>query len=206
MKAIRVILLVALATACVSCGSMRKSQESKQKPQQEFALANPQEFKKVEVSRIRALSVETGTGEIRAYGQALSPNEQMAISMARSQAVAALQSKIETYVRAAWDQYTEVTGVNNQYGMDENARAQVITAVKGIVAGADDVDFDVFYNSTDRVYKCEYCVKYNKAGVMSVMSEHSKRIKDNEKQFEEDVQHAWDYLDQKNNKEVLGEE
>ena len=219
MKAIRTIMFVALAAFCVSCGSSRKSQQSQQ-PQQPYPdYAYPPQyyqpqaqqgtsdgFIKKEVSRIMKLSVEQGTNEIRAYGQAVDPNEQMAISLARSQASAALQAKVEVYVRAAWDQYHETTAVNGQYGADDNARAQVITAVKSALKGVDDVDFDIFYNPTERLYKCEYCVKYNRAGIMAVMAQQSARIKANEKQFEKDVQHAWDYLDAQNYTETLGEQ
>lgn len=222
MKAIRVILFVALAAAFVSCGPSRQAQQyppypnygypyPPQYPPQQYVPQDQNKpsvdgYYKKEVSRIASLAVQTGTNEIRAFGQAISPNEQMAISQARSQATAALQTKVEVYVRAAWDQYMESTGVNGQYGVDDNARSQVITAVKSSLSGADDVDFEVFYNPTDRTYKCEYCVKYNKAGVMSIMNQHSARIKENEKQFEKDVQHAWDFLDAKYNRETLGEQ
>ena len=216
MKTIRTIMFVAMAAVCVSCGSSRKSQQNQQQypnyayPPQYYQpqgpQASPDGFIKKEVSRIQKLAVEMNTGEIRAYGQAIDPNEQMAISLARSQATAQLQTKVEVYVRAAWDQYMESTAVNGQRGSDENSRAQVITAVKSALKGVDDVDFEVFYNPTERLYKCEYCVKYNRAGIMSIMAQQSARIKANEKQFEKDVQHAWDYLDAENNRMTLGEQ
>lgn len=62
-------------------------------------------FIEIKKSPIEELSLAVGTNEIRAYGQAESGNEQMAFNAARAQATAALQEKIEVYVRTGLDIY-----------------------------------------------------------------------------------------------------
>lgn len=163
-------------------------------------------FVEVKKSPIEELSLALGTNEIRAYGQAESGNEQMALNAARAQAIAALQEKIEVYVKAGLDQYTEETGVNSEYALDESIRNQVMTAVKAVVNGASVLDTRKLYNPNTKRYKYEVCVTYNKSGVLSVMQQQSERIRANEKKFEEDMQKAWDALDAQNNRMSLGEQ
>lgn len=163
-------------------------------------------FVEVKKSPIEELSLATGTNEIRAYGQSESGNEQMALNAARAQAIAALQEKIEVYVRAGLDQYTQETGVNGEYGLDESTRNQVVSAAKGVVNGASVLDTRKLYNPNTKRYKYEVCVTYDRAGVMSVMQQQSERIRANEKKFEQDMQHAWDALDAQNNRVSLGEQ
>lgn len=163
-------------------------------------------FTEVRKSPIEELSLALGTNEIRAFGQAESGNEQMALNAARAQAIAALQEKIEVYVRAGLDQYTQETGVNSEYALDESTRNQVMTAAKGVVNGASVLDTRKLYNPSTKRYKYEVCVTYNRAGVLSVMQQQSDRIRANEKKFEQDMQHAWDALDAQNNRMTLGEQ
>lgn len=163
-------------------------------------------FVEIKRSPIEELSLATGTNEIRAYGQSESGNEQMALNAARAQAIAALQEKIEVYVRAGLDQYTQETGVNGEYGLDESTRNQVVSAAKGVVNGASVLDTRKLYNPNTKRYKYEVCVTYDRAGVMSVMQQQSERIRANEKKFEQDMQHAWDALDAQNNRVSLGEQ
>lgn len=163
-------------------------------------------FVEVKKSPIEELSLALGTNEIRAYGQAESGNEQMALNAARAQAIAALQEKIEVYVRAGLDSYVQETGVNSEYSLDESTRNQVMTAAKGIVNGASVLDTRKLYNPNTKRYKYEVCVTYNRAGILSVMQQQSERIRANEKKFEQDMQHAWDALDAENNRMTLGEQ
>lgn len=163
-------------------------------------------FIEIKKSPIEELSLALGTNEIRAFGQAESGNEQMALNAARAQATAALQEKIEVYVRAGLDQYMQETGVNNEYALDESTRNQVQTAVKGIVSGAKVLDSRKLYNPNTKRYKYEVCVTYDRAGILNAMAAQSERIHRNEKQFEQDMQQAWDALDAQNNRITLGEQ
>lgn len=179
-----------------------------QQPQQYQAQQGPDASGYVEIKKspIEELSLACGTGEIRSYGSAESGNEQMALNAARAQATAALQEKIEVYVRAGLDNYAQETGVNGQYPLDESTRNQVMTAVKGIVKGASVVDTRKMYNPTTKRYKYEVCMKYDRAGVLEVMQQQSERILANEKKFEQDMQASWDALDAENQRESLGEQ
>ena len=163
-------------------------------------------FTEIRKSPIEELSYALGTNEIRAFGQAESGNEQMALNAARAQAIAALQEKIEEYVRSGLDQYSQDIGTNSEYALDEYKRNQVITATKGVVNGATVLDTRKLYNPNTKRYKYEVCVSYNRAGVLSVMQQQSDRIRANEKKFEQDMQHAWDALDAQNNRSTLGEQ
>ena len=163
-------------------------------------------FVEIKKSPIEELSLAQGTDEIRAYGQAESGNEQMALNAARAQATAALQEKIEVYVRAGLDQYTQETGVNNEYALDESTRNQVMTAAKGIVSGATILDSRKMYNPNTKRYKYEVCIKYDRAGILNAMQQQSDRIRANEKRFEADMKQAWDALDAQNNRISLGEQ
>ena len=210
MKQIRLISLAAVAILCASCGASRQAQQqqAQQYQQQYQSQQGPDASGYVEIKKspIEELSMVCGTGEIRSYGSAESVNEQMALNAARAQATAALQEKIEVYVRAGLDNYAQETGVNGQYALDESTRNQVMTAVKGIVKGASVVDSRKMYNPTTKRYKYEVCMKYDRAGVLEVMQQQSKRILANEKKFEQDMQAAWDALDAENQRVSLGEQ
>lgn len=176
--------------------------------QQYQSQQGPDETGFVEVKRspIMELSMAVGTNEIRSYGSGESANEQLALNAARAQAAAALQEKIEMYVKAGLDQYIQQTGVNGEYGLDENIRNKVETAVKGIINGATVIDSRKLYNPNTKRYKYEVCMKYDRQGILSVMQQQSERIRANEKQFEQDMQSAWDALDAQNNRMTLGEQ
>lgn len=163
-------------------------------------------FVEVKKSPIMELSMAVGTNEIRSYGTGESANEQLALNAARAQAAAALQEKIEMYVKVGLDQYIQQTGVNGEYGLDENIRNKVETAVKGIINGATVLDSRKLYNPNTKRYKYEICMKYDRQGILSVMQQQSERIRANEKQFEQDMQSAWDALDAQNNRMTLGEQ
>lgn len=163
-------------------------------------------FIEIKKSPIEELSLAVETNEIRAYGSAQSGNAQLAFNAARAQAIAALKEKIEVYVRAGLDHYSQEIGVNSEYALDESTRNQVITAVKGIINGASVLDSRKMYNPNTKRYKYEICMKYDRAGVLSVMQRHSERIRKNEKQFEADMKEAWDALDAENNRMSLGEQ
>lgn len=229
MKQIRLISLAAVAILCASCGASRQAQQQQAQqypnyggyqpqPQQGYYQQQPQQqyqsqqgsdasgYVEIKKSPIEVLSMACGTGEIRSYGSAESGKEQMALNAARAQAIAALQEKIEVYVRAGLDNYAQETGVNGQYPLDESTRNQVMTAVKGIVKGASVVDSRKMYNPTTKRYKYEVCMKYDRAGVLEVMQQQSERILANEKKFEQDMQAAWDALDAENQRISLGEQ
>lgn len=234
MKAICFVLFVAATAALVSCGASKQAQNQQvqqypnyggyypQQPpqQQQYPPQQPQYqqqyqsqqgpdaagFAEIKRSPILELSLAVGTSEIRAYGQAESGNEQLALNAARAQAIAALQEKIEVYVKAGLKQYMDEVGENSEYGLDQSTRNQVTSAVKGIVTGAKVLDIRELYNSQTKRYKYEVCVTYDRAGVLSVMAEQSARIRQNEKRFEQEMQEAWDVLDAHNNRESLGEQ
>ena len=163
-------------------------------------------YAEIKRSPIEELSLAIGTNEIRAYGKAESEKDYLALNAARAQAIAALQEKIEVYVRAGLDQYAQRTGVNSEYSLDESIRNQVMIAVKGIVNGATVLDTRKLYNPNTKLYKYEVCVTYNRAGVISVMQQQSDRIRANEKKFEADMQHAFDTIDAQYNRMSLGEQ
>lgn len=163
-------------------------------------------YAEVRKSPIEELSMARGTNEIRAYGSAESLSEQLALNAARAQANAALQEKIETYVRYGLDHYAQQTRVNGEAALDESTRNQVIAAAKGVVNGASVLDTRKLYNSNTKMYKYEVCVTYDRAGILSAMQAQSERILANEKQFEQDMQQAWDELDAQNNRVSLSEQ
>lgn len=194
------------------CKSSKDSQSSIKQPSSYYQQhPNHQEpdtdgFIEIKKSPIEELSLEIGTNEIRAFGSAESGNAQLALNAARAQATAALKEKIEVYVKAGLDQYTQEIGVNSEYALDESTRNQVITAVKGIINGASVLNSRKMYNPKNKRYKYEVCMKYDRAGILSVMQQQSERIRNNEKQFEADMKEAWDALDAENNRVSLGEQ
>lgn len=225
MKTTRIFLFAVASIALVSCGSARKTQDNSQQYYPNYGGYYPQApagnyqqqyqsqpgadaagFVEIKKSPIEELSYAVGTNQIRAYGQAEASTEQLALNAARAQAIAALQEKIEVYVRAGLDQYNQETGVNGEYGLDESIRNQVVVAAKGVVNGASVLDTRKLYNPNTKRYKYEVCVSYDRAGVMSVMQQQSERIRANEKQFERDMKEAWDALDAYNNRVTLGEQ
>lgn len=208
--------LILAAIACVlvsSCGTARKAQSNQQSDnavyqQQYQSQREPDEagFVEIRKSPVEELSYATGTDEIRAYGQAESSNEQLALNAARAQATAALREKIEVYVRSGLDQFMQQTHSGDEFVLDESTRNQIITAAKGVVNGCTILDARKMFNQNTGRYKYEVCVTYNRAGVIGAMQRQSEYILKNEKRFEQDMKSAWDALDAHNSRVTLGEQ
>ena len=198
-----VITLIMGIFAIAACGVSNKTQKTgnaqAETGKAQFQDADVAGYVEIKRSPIEELSLATGTNEIRAYGQAESAKEQLAYNAARAQAIAALQEKIEVYVRAGLDQYVQETGVNSDYGLDESIRNQVVSAAKGVVNGASILDTRKLYNPNTKRFKYEVCVFYDRESLLKKMQQQSERIRANEKKFEQDMQHAWDALDAQNN-------
>ena len=196
-------------TSCKSSKDIQSNTNSQPQYQQQYQSRNEADaegFVEILKSPIEELALATGTNEIRAFGSAESGNAQMAFNAARAQATAALKEKMEVYVRAGLDQYTQEIGVNSEYSLDESTRNQIITAVKGIINGASVLDSRKMYNPNNKRYKYEVCMKYDRAGVLTAIQQQSERIRNNEKKFEADMKEAWDALDAENNRISLGEQ
>ncbi len=162
-------------------------------------------FKEDKESPIEKLAYEEGTGEIRGYGQSISARAQLALSAAKSQATADLQQKVEQYVRYGLNQYFDETGVNDASNLDEKTRNDVVVAAKGVIEGAVVLKTRRLYNKTTRKYMYEVCMKYDKAGILSAMEAQSARILQNRAKFEQDMQDAWDELDERNSRMTVAE-
>lgn len=223
MKILHYFTIILATIVAVSCGPSKKAYDAQYQAYPNYGGYQPQQgypqqsypqqqgpetdgYSEISLSPIEVLSFETGTNEIRSFGSGESGNEQMALNAARAQAVAALQEKIEVYVKAGLDRYTQETGVNGAYSLDETERNQVQTAVKGIVNGASLLKTRKLYNKHTKRYKYEVCMKYDRAGVISAIQQQCERIIKDEKRFEKDMQAAWDELDAQNNRISLGEQ
>lgn len=160
-------------------------------------------FVEVKRSPIEELSLATGTNEMRAYGQAESGNEQLALNAAHAQAITALRKRIESFVEAAIEQYNNEAGVPM---IDASTQNVVKVATRGFVNGAKILDTRKLYNPNTKRFKYEMCVTIDRAGVMSVMQQQSDRIHVDKKLFEQDMQSAWDAIDAQNNRVSLGEQ
>lgn len=196
-------------TSCKSSKEAQSNMNTYSQYQQLYQSQNEPDvdgFVEIKKSPIEELALAVGTNEIRAYGSAESGNAQMAFNAARAQATAALKEKMEVYVRAGLDQYTQEVGVNSEYSLDESTRNQIITAVKGIINGASVLDSRKMYNPNNKRYKYEVCMKYDRAGVLTAIQQQSERIRNNEKKFEADMKEAWDALDAENNRISLSEQ
>lgn len=200
---------VLFITSCKSSKEAQSNMNPYSQYQQQYQSRNEPDvdgFVEIKKSPIEELALAIGTNEIRAYGSAESGNAQMAFNAARTQATAALKEKMEVYVRAGLDQYTQEVGVNSEYSLDESTRNQIITAVKGIINGASVLDSRKMYNPNNKRYKYEVCMKYDRAGVLTAIQQQSERIRNNEKKFEADMKEAWDALDAENNRISLSEQ
>ena len=207
----RIFYLIIFAACCLSTYAGKKDtlEIHNLRVQNEALLKYIQEiepeddgYQVIEMSPIEKLALEVGTNEIRAFGIGESVKEQLARNVATAHASAALQRKIELYVRYGLDQYNSSVETNCQYGLDERTREQVVSACKGIIEGIVIVDTRKLYNKSTRKYKYEVCVKYDKSTVLSIISEQEARIRANEKQFEHDMREAWDELDAYHNSKV----
>lgn len=209
MKTIRFILMATTVLIVASCGSSKQVQQQPQQPvyQQQSPNIDARGRVVLEKSPIQQLAEATGTNEIRAYGAATEPDEQLAYNSARAEANVALQERMQVYVRAGLDRYTQRTGVNKEYRLDQSTRNQVQAAVQAIlVGGSKIVDSRTLYDPNTDMITCEVCVAYDRAGILNAMKAQSDRILANEKQFEQDMQHAWDALDAQNNTVSLSEQ
>lgn len=164
------------------------------------------DYKVVKQSPIELKSMEQNTGQIRSYGTAESPNEQLAFNAARAQAIAALQEKVEVYVRYGLIQFMDQTQVNEATSFDAKTTNDIVTAAKGILNGAVVIDSRKLYNGKKKMYKYEVCLAYDKAGILSAMEAQNERILNNREKFEKNMQFAWDELDANNGKLPLREE
>ena len=98
-------------TSCKSSKDIQSNTNSQPQYQQQYQSRNEADaegFVEILKSPIEELALATGTNEIRAFGSAESGNAQMAFNAARAQATAALKEKMEVYVRAGLDQYTDL--------------------------------------------------------------------------------------------------
>lgn len=162
-------------------------------------------FTVIEESPIMLLSMDAPQGEIRAYGEGESPDSQLALNIAKSQAVAALQSQIESFVKYAINRYNDQTTVNGATSLDQKTREDLIALSKGTVQGAVILDSRKLYNAKIGIYKYEVCVKYDKAGVIGALEAQSQRILKNREKFVEDMQDAWDEYDRSNGRKTQAE-
>jgi hypothetical protein len=135
----------------------------------------------------------------------VSPNGQLALNIARSQAVAQMQVQIESFIKYAIDIYNDQTGVNESMSIDQKVREDLITLAKGTVQGAIILDTRKLYNSKNKQYKYEVCVKYDKAGVVGALEEQSQRILKNREKFLEDMKDVWDEYDRANGRKTQAE-
>ena len=156
------------------------------------------DFKEIETSPIQLLSYKEGTGEIRGFGQASSSNEQLALNVAKAQATADLQTKIEQYVQYGLNHYLDETSAENSSFLDEKQQNDVIIAAKSVIKDAKILKTRKLYSESLRKYKYEVCVKYDRAGILNVIEAQNERILKNRERFEKDMQMAWDELDKHN--------
>lgn len=148
-----------------------------------------------DISPIMQLSLETGTGEIRAYGISESRNEMFAYNKAVTHATANLRKKMELYIRYGIDMYNDELEADDGSSISNNAREQVVNACKGILEGINVIKCQKYYNRYKQMYRYEVCVKYDKENIISNIKSQDKQLLKKEKEFERDMMDAWDELD-----------
>lgn len=148
-----------------------------------------------DISPIMQLSLETGTGEIRAYGVSESRNEQFALNKAVTHATANLRKKMELYIRYGIDMYNDELETDDGSSISNKTREQVINACKGIVEGINVIKCQKYYNRYKQMYRYEVCVKYDKENIISNIKSQDRQLLKKEKEFERDMMDAWDELD-----------
>ena len=175
-------------------------------PQQ--APQNPQTdmdgFVEKQESPIQAEATNPPYGEIRGYGQAVTPNEQAAISRAKGIARGDIQAQVETFVKYALDIYNQTTTVGDSQQFDQTDRENIINLARGAVQ-AVVVKSRVLYNKQTKQYKVEVCSKFDKAGVINALEEQSQRILKNREKFIEDMQGVWDEYDRMKGRKTQAE-
>lgn len=148
-----------------------------------------------DISPIMQLSLETGTGEIRAYGISESRNEMFAYNKAVTHATANLRKKMELYIRYGIDMYNDEFETDDGSSISNKTREQVVNACKGIVEGINIIKCQKYYNRYKHMYRYEVCVKYDKENIISNIKSQDRQLLKKEKEFERDMMDAWDELD-----------
>lgn len=148
-----------------------------------------------DISPIMQMSLETGTGEIRAYGISESRNEMFAYNKAVTHATANLRKKMELYIRYGIDMYNDELETDDGSSISNKTREQVVNACKGIVEGINVIKCQKYYNRYKQMYRYEVCVKYDKENIISNIKSQDKQLLKKEKEFERDMMDAWDELD-----------
>lgn len=148
-----------------------------------------------DISPIMQLSLETGTGEIRAYGISESRNEMFAYNKAVTHATANLRKKMELYIRYGIDMYNDELEIDDGSSISNKTREQVVNACKGIVEGINVIKCQKYYNRYKQMYRYEVCVKYDKENIISNIKSQDRQLLKKEKEFERDMMDAWDELD-----------
>lgn len=148
-----------------------------------------------DISPIMQMSLETGTGEIRAYGISESRNEMFAYNKALTHATANLRKKMELYIRYGIDMYNDELETDDGSSISNKTREQVVNACKGIVEGINVIKCQKYYNRYKQMYRYEVCVKYDKENIISNIKSQDRQFLKKEKKFERDMMDAWDELD-----------
>ena len=183
------LMLVVCFLGTMSCASKKAAQQSKSSNK-----ADVDGFVEIKQSPIQKEAANPLKGEIRGYGQAISPNEQAAINQAKAFARADIQAQVEAFVKYAIDIYNQTTTVSENQHFDQSARENVTTVAKGAVQ-AVEVKSRILYNPQTKQYKAEVCSKFDKAGVINALQEQNQRILKNREKFLEDIQDVWDEYD-----------
>lgn len=147
------------------------------------------------ISPVMEYSLETGTGEIRAYGIGESKNQMFALNKAKAAASASIRQKIELYIRYGIDMYNDELEAEDGSTISNKSREQIVTACKGVTEGISVVKVAKYYNRYKNTYRFEVCVKYDKENVIDTMKKQDRTILKKEKEFERDMMEAWDELD-----------
>lgn len=147
------------------------------------------------ISPVMEYSLETGTGEIRAYGIGESKNQMFALNKAKAAASASIRQKIELYIRYGIDMYNDELQTDDGSTISNKSREQIVTACKGVTEGISVVKVAKYYNRYKNMYRFEVCVKYDKENVIENMKKQDRAILKKEKEFERDMMEAWDELD-----------
>lgn len=148
-----------------------------------------------DISPIMQMSLETGTGEIRAYGISESRNEMFAYNKAVTHATANLRKKMVLYIRYGIDMYNDELETDDGSSISNKTREQVVNACKGIVEGINVIKCQKYYNRYKQMYRYEVCVKYDKENIISNIKSQDRQLLKKEKEFERDMMDAWDELD-----------
>ncbi|MBQ5388729.1 MAG: DUF4339 domain-containing protein [Paludibacteraceae bacterium] len=174
-----------------------------QAPQQQGPDADGFEVKKI--SPVSAAAGNPLSGEIRGYGQYISPNESDAINKAKSLARGDIQAQVETFVKYAVNIYNQTTTAGSQQQFDQVGRDDLITLAKGVVQAVLVMEPYVMYNKQTKQYKVEVCMKYDKAGIIGALEEQGQRILKNREKFLEDMKDVWDEYDRSQGRKTQAE-